>query len=52
MNKIKAKRFATVCKANEDLKEENFGGIFFTDKGEKVYLNVLTSKADAFARLF
>ena len=50
MNKIKAERFATVRKASEDLKKENFGGIYFTDKGEKAHLNVLTSKADAFAR--
>ena len=27
MNKIKAERFATVRKASEDLKKENFGGI-------------------------
>ena len=35
MNKMKAERFATVRKASEDLKKENFGGIYFTDKGEK-----------------
>ena len=32
MNKIKTERFATVRKASEYLKKENFGGIYFTDK--------------------
>lgn len=50
MKKIKAERFATVRKPGEDLKKENFGGIYFIDKGEKSHLNVLTGKADAFAR--
>ena len=33
MNKTRAERFAAVRKASEDQKKENFGGIYFTDKG-------------------
>ena len=41
MNKIRAERFVAVRKASEDQKKENFGGIYFTDKGKKAHLNVL-----------
>lgn len=50
MNKIKAERLNSVRKASEELNKENFGGIYFTDKGERAHLNVLASKAGAFAR--
>lgn len=51
MNKTRAERFAAVRKASEDQKKENFGGIYFTDKGKKAHLNVLAGKASTFARL-
>ncbi len=36
MNKTRAERFAVVRKASEDQKKDNFGGIYFTDKGKVV----------------
>ena len=49
MNKTRAERFAAVRKASEDQKKDNFGDIYFTDKGKKVHLNVLAGKMDAIA---
>ena len=49
MNKTRAERFAAVRKASEDQKKDNFGGIYFTDKGQKAHLNVLAGTMDAIA---